>query len=263
MVDDRLHNTTGTWSKHIDTVEFSLNSTVHSTTEYTPFKIYLGHNPLTPLNLVKESDALVDVTDKQIIESIKERKAIIKLVKRNICIGNQEMRFTWNKGKKENQIKVGDYVFYNNNRDDVIGKDGISTKKKKFNSKHIMLYDPKMNDNLINDVDDLLVENGATAETDRGSTVGDSSDDYDDIDFDKLFDKRRLHTKHSLYYCQSSSIHQVEKGYCCHPRAKRKFTLGTSKLARVEYLVKVGRALAWVPLPGYTLATKFSSAHSV
>ncbi|EFA74615.1 hypothetical protein PPL_11583 [Heterostelium album PN500] len=43
-----------------------------------------------------------------------------------------------------------------------------------------MLYDPKMNDNLINDVDDLLVENGATAETDRGSTVGDSSDDYDD-----------------------------------------------------------------------------------
>ncbi|EFA74616.1 hypothetical protein PPL_11584 [Heterostelium album PN500] len=45
--------------------------------------------------------------------------------------------------------------------------------------------------------------------------------------------------------------------------AKRKFTLGTSKLARVEYLVKVGRALAWVPLPGNTLATKFSSAHPV
>ncbi|EFA77462.1 LTR-retrotransposon skipper [Heterostelium album PN500] len=457
MVDDRLHNTTGSWSKHIDTVEFSLNSTVHSTTEYTPFKIYLGHNPLTPLNLVKESDALVDVTDKQIIESIKERKAIIKLVKRNICIGNQEMRFTWNKGKKENQIKVGDYVFYNNNRDgkkkkldvryegprkvvevdnynnifiDVIGKDGISTKKKKFNSKHIMLYDPKMNDNLINDVDDLLVENGATAETDRGSTVGDSSDDYDDsprpirrhtrrglknvesrvdinversVDKDDMEDNElnddddsdyddnennnnnnynnnnnnddmdvddddsdnllinnnnnsnnsnnnnnnnnnNLNIDYFKFISNDSKFHQnitargtlsnnlsksilrnVENNFNelrnevdkfdhnlkCNLNkseiiatkniisyinsddfipntpsiiiaddvkvlaytkwrkdivailAKRKFTLGTSKLARVEYLVKVGRALAWVPLPGNTLATKFSSAHSV
>ncbi|EFA74674.1 hypothetical protein PPL_11643 [Heterostelium album PN500] len=336
MVDDRLHNTTGSWSKHIDTVEFSLNSTVHSTTEYTPFKIYLGHNPLTPLNLVKESDALVDVTDKQIIESIKERKAIIKLVKRNICIGNQEMRFTWNK--------------------DVIGKDGISTKKKKFNSKHIMLYDPKMNDNLINDVDDLLVENGATAETDRGSTVGDSSDDYDDsprpirrhtrrglknversVDKDDMEDNELNDDDDSDYdnneddnnnnnynnnnnddmdmndddsdnllinnnnnnsnnsnnnnnnnnnnnlnidylkfisndskFHQNITTHDVKVLAYTKWRkdivailAKRKFTLGISKLARVEYLVKVGRALAWVPLPGNTLATKFSSAHSV
>lgn len=41
-----------TWEDCLPYVEFAYNRTIHSTTQFSPFAVVYGFNPLTPLDLV-------------------------------------------------------------------------------------------------------------------------------------------------------------------------------------------------------------------
>jgi len=40
------------WEDYLPFIEFTYNRSVHSTTDYSPFEIVYGFNPLTPLDLI-------------------------------------------------------------------------------------------------------------------------------------------------------------------------------------------------------------------
>eukprot|EP01133_Synstelium_polycarpum_P019466 gene19466-23309_t len=63
-LDDELNDIDSNWITHIDTVEFCLNNTKQGSTQMTPFMIYTGQNPITPLTLFQCSqvkDMSIDV----------------------------------------------------------------------------------------------------------------------------------------------------------------------------------------------------------
>ncbi|EFA85602.1 hypothetical protein PPL_01385 [Heterostelium album PN500] len=98
------------WITLVDTIEFCVNNSIHHGCEYSPFKIYTGENPITPLSLIqyklKMNSSNVDIEN-----MINSKRNQLKIV-RNWLFDNQyNMRIQYNKNKKEMDIKVGDSVY--------------------------------------------------------------------------------------------------------------------------------------------------------
>ncbi|EGG14490.1 hypothetical protein DFA_12265 [Cavenderia fasciculata] len=111
------------WAECIDNIEFAINNTVHSTTVYSPFTIYLGSNPLSPLNLLDTfTPNFNDNTDIKITENHKLKEIIRDIVIKRINEGNAINKAKYDHNKVENNIKSGDLVYVRRDRDTHINK---------------------------------------------------------------------------------------------------------------------------------------------
>ena len=98
------------WEACLPHVEFAYNRAVHSTTNYSPFEIVYGFNPLTPLDLLpmpnismfkhKEAQAKVDYV-KKLHEQVRGQ-----IEKKNESYARQA-----NKGRKKVVFQPGDWVW--------------------------------------------------------------------------------------------------------------------------------------------------------
>ena len=86
------------WEECLSFIEFAYNRSVHSSTDYSPFEIVYGFNPLTPLDLVPlpiDERASLDGKKKaEIVRQLHER------VKQQIEKKNEQYAFKANKGRR-------------------------------------------------------------------------------------------------------------------------------------------------------------------
>ncbi|EFA77127.1 hypothetical protein PPL_09882 [Heterostelium album PN500] len=98
------------WITLVDTIEFCVNNSIHHGCEYSPFKIYTGENPITPLSLIqyklKMNSSNVDIEN-----MINSKRNQLKIVRNWLFDNHYNMRIQYNKNKKEMDIKVGDSVY--------------------------------------------------------------------------------------------------------------------------------------------------------
>jgi len=67
------------WKDCLPFIEFTYNCSVHSTTNYSPFKIVYGFNPLTPLDLIPlHVDERVSLDGNQKVQVVKDLHAKIQ-----------------------------------------------------------------------------------------------------------------------------------------------------------------------------------------
>ena len=96
------------WEDCLPFIEFAYNRSVHSSTDYSPFEIVYGFNPLTPLDLVPlpiDERASVDGKKKaEIVRQLHER------VKQQIEKKNEQYAFKANKGRRRVLFEPGDWV---------------------------------------------------------------------------------------------------------------------------------------------------------
>ena len=97
------------WEACIPHVEFAYNRTVHSTTDFSPFEIVYGFNPLTPMDLlelpVNAKSSLDGKKKAELVKSIHE-KVRIQIEKKN-----QKTASQMNKGRKKITFHPGDLVW--------------------------------------------------------------------------------------------------------------------------------------------------------
>ncbi|EGG15506.1 hypothetical protein DFA_10347 [Cavenderia fasciculata] len=123
LLQSSVENHKVSWAECIDNIEFAINNTVHSTTGYSPFTIYLGSNPLSPLNLLDTfTPNFNDNTDIKITENHKLKEIIRDIVIKRINEGNAISKARYDHNKVENNIKSGDLVYVRRDRDTHINK---------------------------------------------------------------------------------------------------------------------------------------------
>jgi hypothetical protein len=67
------------WEDYLPFIEFAYNRSVHSTTDYSPFEIVYGFNPLTPLDLIPlPVDERVSLDGNQKAQVVKDLHAKIQ-----------------------------------------------------------------------------------------------------------------------------------------------------------------------------------------
>ena len=97
------------WEACIPHIEFAYNRTVHSTTDFSPFEIVYGFNPLTPMDLlelpVNAKSSLDGKKKAELVKSIHE-KVRIQIEKKN-----QKTTSQMNKGRKKITFHPGDLVW--------------------------------------------------------------------------------------------------------------------------------------------------------
>ncbi|XP_073049491.1 uncharacterized protein [Primulina eburnea] len=97
------------WEDCLPFVEFAYNRCVHSTTNYSPFEIVYGFNPLTPLDLMS-----LPVSDRLNMDGQKKAEFVRSLhekVKDNIEKKNLQYTKQANKGRKKMVFEKGDWVW--------------------------------------------------------------------------------------------------------------------------------------------------------
>jgi len=90
-------------------VEFAYNRTVHSTTDFSPFEIVYGFNPLTPMNLIP-----LPFEEKVSLDGEKKAKMVRQLhegVRLQIEKKNRLYASKANKGRKLVVFQPGDWVW--------------------------------------------------------------------------------------------------------------------------------------------------------
>lgn len=97
------------WECCLPFVEFAYNRTVHSATNYSPFEIVYGFNPLSPLDLVpipiEERTSLDGKRKAELVKQLHEK------VKQNIEKRTDQYMKQANKGRKRVVFEPGDWVW--------------------------------------------------------------------------------------------------------------------------------------------------------
>ncbi|EFA85613.1 LTR-retrotransposon skipper [Heterostelium album PN500] len=118
LIEDKENGLNRNWYQHVDTIQFGLNNTKSTSTNYTPFLIAYGRNPSTvadlaiPLNR-EPSDT---VNDNEIESLLNYTSTIIINVRNNLIKIRNKMLSNYNKNKKYNDFKIGDKVYVKEKR---------------------------------------------------------------------------------------------------------------------------------------------------
>ena len=96
------------WDDILHHIEFAYNRAMHSTTNYSPFEIVYGFNPLTPLDLsllpMNEQVKLDGVWKVDFVRNLHEK------VRQNIERRNQQVADQMSKGSKQLVFTPEDWV---------------------------------------------------------------------------------------------------------------------------------------------------------
>ncbi|KAJ0092851.1 hypothetical protein Patl1_25136 [Pistacia atlantica] len=94
------------WSQWLTWAEFCYNTSVHTSTGKTPYKVVYGRKPPTLLSYVPGT-AKVAAVEQQLIE----RDLIIKEVKEKIASAQNRMNKTYDGKHKEKEFEIGNWVY--------------------------------------------------------------------------------------------------------------------------------------------------------
>jgi hypothetical protein len=97
------------WEDCLSFIEFAYNHSVHSTTDYSPFEIVYGFNPLTPLDLIPlPVDERVSLDGNKKAQVVKDLHAKIQ---QQIEKKNEQYANKANRGRKLVRFEPGDWVW--------------------------------------------------------------------------------------------------------------------------------------------------------
>uniref|UniRef100_A0A2N9G165 Integrase catalytic domain-containing protein n=1 Tax=Fagus sylvatica TaxID=28930 RepID=A0A2N9G165_FAGSY len=97
------------WEDCLPFIEFAYNRSVHSTTDFSPFEIVYGFNPLTPLDLLP-----LPVNERTSLDGQKKAEMVKKLhesVRQHIEKKNEQYANKANKGRRQVIFEPGDWVW--------------------------------------------------------------------------------------------------------------------------------------------------------
>jgi hypothetical protein len=97
------------WEDCLPFIEFAYNQNVHSTTDFSPFEIVYGFNPLTPLDLLP-----FPVNEKTSLDGQKKAKMVKKFhesVRQHMEKNNEQYATKANKGCRQVIFELGDWVW--------------------------------------------------------------------------------------------------------------------------------------------------------
>ena len=97
------------WEDCFPFIEFAYNRSVHSTTNFSPFEIANGFNPLTPLDLLP-----LPINEMTSLDGQKKAKMVKKLhesVRKHIEKKNEQYATKANKGWRQVLFEPGDWVW--------------------------------------------------------------------------------------------------------------------------------------------------------
>jgi len=104
-----IQNNFKNWKDCLSFIEFAYNRSVHSTTDYSPFEIVYGFNPLTPLDLISlPVDERVSLDGNQKAQVVRDLHAKIRqqIEKKNKQYANKA-----NMGQILVRFEPGDWVW--------------------------------------------------------------------------------------------------------------------------------------------------------
>ena len=97
------------WEDCLPFIKFAYNRNVHSTTNFSPFEIVYGFNPLTPLDLLP-----LLVNEMTSLDGQKKAKMVMKLhesVRKHIEKKNEQYATKANKGRRQVLFEPSDWVW--------------------------------------------------------------------------------------------------------------------------------------------------------
>ena len=108
------------WSQYIDAAIFAINTSIHSTTKYTPFRMMYGREPLFPLEAeVKaegDDEPHIHPSDDYVEKVIKKQQQVFEVADERIKTSQikQKEQYLKRKGLITYDFKVGDKVLRRN-----------------------------------------------------------------------------------------------------------------------------------------------------
>jgi hypothetical protein len=101
------------WSKHLPALDFSHNTSYHSSIGMAPLKVALGSDPRDPLSLPLEQAQITDKNQKAALDLIEQTKAVQDLARENALKAQIAQEKQANKKRRPVDFGVGDMVYVN------------------------------------------------------------------------------------------------------------------------------------------------------
>lgn len=100
------------WHKFVYTAMLTYNSTIHTTTQFTPFELIFGHKPYIPDSVF---DLRTDITYPEYIKMLHHRlKVSREKAIQNINASKERSKHYYDRHTRSVQYKIGEYVYVKN-----------------------------------------------------------------------------------------------------------------------------------------------------